>query len=118
MNVNIVREKEYQAICHPDVKMKLRNLSTSEFRKSVIFHNAKKYKNGRIKKPAQIEYDLDIMFDCMVSGITNLTVTDENNEVVEIKTGQDILDNPGLNDLYLELVPILIKMEAKVESKN
>ena len=112
MNVNILREIDYEAKCYEGVKMKLRNLSMSEYRKSVIVHPAGK------KGTPQIEYDLDVMLNCMVSGITNLTVTDEGKKVVEIKTGQDILDCPGLNELYLELVPILIKMEARVDLKN
>ena len=112
MNVNILREIDYEAKCYKDVKMKLRNLSMSENRKSQIYH--RKTKN----KSAQIEYDLDVMFDCMIFDITNLTVTDENKKVVEIKTGKDILDNPGLNDLYNELVPVLIEMEARIDSKN
>jgi hypothetical protein len=118
MNVNIQREIEYTSKCFPDVKMKLRNLSTSEFRKSLIIHPEEKSNNGRIKKPVQIEYDMDIMFSCMVHDIKNLTITDEGKEVTKITNGRDILDNPGLNGLYLELLPILIKMEAKVDAKK
>ena len=92
--------------------MKLKNLTSSEYRASAIFHPEE---NG---KEAQFELDLDIMFNCMVSDIENLSLTDENKKTIEIKTGQDILDNPGINDLYLELVPVLIKMEARIDSKN
>jgi len=112
MNVNIQREIDYTAKCFPDVKMKLRNLTSSQFKKSVTYHPPKKN-----KKP-QLEFDTDIMVDSMVFDITNLTVTDEQKKVVEIKTGKDILDTPGLDDLYLELIPVLMKMEARVDAKN
>ena len=112
MNINIQREIDYTSKLFPDVKMKLRNLTSSQYKKSVTYHPAKKN-----KKP-QLEFDLDIMFDCMVFDITNLTVTDEKKEVVEIKTGKDVIDSPGLNDLYLELSSVLLKMEARVDAKN
>ncbi len=112
MNINIVREVDYKAKCYEDVTMKLRNLTSSEFKKSVTYHPAGE------KKTAQLEYDLNVMIGFMVFDITNLTVTDEKKEVVEIKTGTDILDNPGLNDLYLEVSSVLLKMEARVDSKN
>jgi len=112
MNRTIQRSVVYEAKCIKNVKMKLKNLSMSEYRNSRIFHPEK---NG---KPAQFELDLCLMVNCMVFDIENLSLTDENKETVEIKTGQDILDNPGLEDLYLELVPVLIKMEARIDSKN
>ena len=101
-----------------DVKMKLKNLSMSEYKKSVVFHPEVKDSSGNVSKVAQFEYDLDVMFSCMVSDIENLELTDENKKTVKIKNGQDILDNPGLNELYLELTPVLIKMEARINSKN
>lgn len=112
MNINIQREIDYTSKCFPDVKMKLRNLTSSQYKKSITYHPPKKN-----KKP-QLEFDMDIMLNCMVFDITNLTVTDENKEVMEIKTGKDILDSPGLNDLYLELIPVLMKMEARIDPKN
>lgn len=112
MNVNIQREIEYEAKCYKDVKMKLRNLTTSQTKKSFIYHPEEK------NKKRQLEYDMDFMFDCMVFDITNLTVTDENKKVVEIKTGKDIYDSPGLEELYLELLPVLRDMEARVDAKN
>ena len=118
MNRSIQRGIEYKAKCIKDVKMKLRNLSMSEYKRSVIFHPVEKDKSGKEIKPAQFEFDLDVMFSCMVFDIENLSLTDENKKTVEIKTGQDILDNPGLNDLYLELIPVLTKMEARVDAKN
>jgi len=118
MNINIQRSVEYKAKCYKNVKMELRNLSMSEYKKSVKYHPAVKDKDNNIIKEPQLEYDTDILFNCMVFNIENLTVTDENKKVKEIKTGQDILDNPGLNELYLELTPVLIKMEARIDSKN
>ena len=112
MNRSIIRSIDYVSNCIPDVKMKLKNLSMSDYKKSVIYHPAVK------KKPARFEYDMDVMFESMIFDIENLSLTDENKKTIEIKTGQDILDNPGINDLYLELTPVLIKMEARVDSKN
>ena len=118
MNRSIVRGIDYKAKCMKDVKMKLKNLSMSEYKKSVVFHPEVKDSSGNVSKVAQFEYDLDVMFSCMIFDIENLKLTDENKETVEIKTGRDILENPGLNDLYLELTSVLIKMEARVDSKN
>ena len=112
MNINIQREIDYTAKCYTDVKMKLKNLTLSEYRKCATYHPAKG------KKTAQLEYDMDAMIDLMVFDVTNLTVTDEKKKVVEIKTGKNIIDNPGVDELYSELIPILMKMSARVDAKN
>ena len=118
MNINIQRSIKYKAKCYKNVEMELKNLSMSQYKQSMIYHPPEKDTDGEVIKVAQIEYDLDVMFRYMVSDIINLTITDENKKVIDIKTGIDILNNPGLNDLYNELTPVLIKMEARVDSKN
>lgn len=124
MNVNIQREIEYIPKCDNNKKsdkpcvITIRNLSMSESRKVLIIHPVEKDKDDNIIKDKVLEYDLDFMFNVMITNITNNTVTDEKGEVKEIKTGQDILDSPGLDKLYLELVKVLTKMEARVNTKN
>ena len=124
MNTNIKRSIEYIPKCDDNKKsdnpcvITIRNLTMSEARKALIIHAVEKDKKGEIIKDKILEYDLDFMFNVMITNITNNTVTDEKGEIEEIKTGQDILDSPGLDKLYLELVPVLIKMEARVNAKN
>lgn len=124
MNTNIKRSIEYIPKCYDNEKSEkpcvitIRNLNMSEARKCLIVHPVEKDKKGNIIKDKIFEYDLDFMFKVMITDVTNNTVTDENGVVENIKTGQDILDSPGLDKLYLELIPVLTKMEARVNTKN
>lgn len=124
MNTNIKRVIEYTPKCDGNDKSEkpsvitIRNLTMSEARKSIIIHPIEKDKDGNIIKDKILEYDVDYLFKVMITDITNNTVTDEKGVVEDIKTGKDIVDNPGLNELYLELIPVLTKMSARVDAKN
>lgn len=111
MNINIKRMVDYDVKCYEGVKIKVRCMYTSEIEKS--------YRTIKTDKdPVKIEWDMDFIFKTMILEISNLTLTDENNVVTEIKTAEDILYNPGLEELYLELTPLLLSMTARVDAKN
>jgi len=112
MNINILRSVDYETKCYEGVTMQLRNMIQTQFRKCVKFHSATK------NKKAQLEYDIDLLFEYMVFDIKGLTLTDEKGIVTTIETGKDIMDNPGLDELVTELIPVLMEMEARVDPKN
>lgn len=116
MNRNIKRFVDYDVKCCEGVKIKIKNMTSSDMEKSYdrIRPNAKDKKKGEMK----IEWDMDFIFKCMIVDVKDLTITDEDGKVVEIKTADDILYNPGLDDLYLELSGILLSMSARVDAKN
>ena len=72
---------------------------------------------GKIIKPATFAYDTTKMFEYMILDIENLTLT-EGDKITEIKNGIDIVNNPGLDNLYMELYIVLIGMDARVNAKN
>lgn len=74
--------------------------------------------DGDVVTPARYAVDPVKLFKHMVIGVTNLSIEDENGKVVECKRGNDILKNPGYNMLYLELVPVLIGIETRINEKN
>ncbi len=117
MNINIKRTIDYDAQCYKDVKIKLKYLTTGETEDVREFIPIVKDRKGKIVKPATFAYDTKKMFEYMVLDIENLTIT-EDGKVIEIKNGIDIFNNPGLDDLYLELYVVLIGMDARVDAKN
>ena len=96
----------------------LRFLTTSEFddcydiTPQIINEKGKKIGGGKIT------VDRKKMFLAAVKGFKNFTVTDESNKKVEIKTAQDVLDTPGLEDLFFEIIIFVRKMESRVDLKN
>ena len=96
----------------------LKYITTSEFdvcyeiEPQIVNEKGKKVGGGRIT------VDKKSMFLFAVKGFKNFTITDESEKKIEIKTGQDVLDNPGLADLYLEIITFIRGMESRVDSKN
>lgn len=111
MNINIKRMIDYDVKCYKGVKIKIRCMNSSEMEKSYTLIKTE-------KKLSKIEWDMDFIFKAMIVEITGLTLTDENKEVTEIKKAEDILYNPGLEKLYLELTSLLLSMSARVDAKN
>ena len=66
----------------------------------------------------QVTVDRKKMFLFATMGITNFTVTDETGKKTEIKTGEDLLASPGLEDLFFEAIAYIRVMDARVDSKN
>ena len=117
MNINIKRTVDYNVKCYKDVKIKLKYLTTGESENVTEFVPAILDIEGNTVTPARMAYDTVKMFQYMVMEIDNLTLT-EGDKITEIKTGTDIVKNPGLDKLYLELLPVLMKMDARVDAKN
>jgi len=96
----------------------LKYITTSEFDEcydiepQIVDEKGKKIAGGKIT------VDKKKMFLFAVKGFKNFTLTDESDKKIEIKTGQDVLDNPGLEGLFLEIITFIRGMEAKVNSKN
>ncbi len=123
MNRNIKRTEEYipkldgNRKAEKPVKIKLKHLTSGEIAEVREYIPEVKGKGKKIIKPASFAFDTEKMFEYMILDIENLTIT-EDGKVTEIKTGMDIINNPGLDDLYLELYVALIGMSARVDSKN
>ena len=117
MNINIKSTVDYEVKCYEGVKIKLKYLTVGETQEVREYIPAKKNSKDKIIKPATFAYDTEKMFKYMVLKIENLTLT-ENGKVTEIKNGIDIFNNPGLDDLYMELYVVLIGMDARVDLKN
>jgi len=96
----------------------LKYMTTSEFddcydiTPQIINEKGKKIGGGNIT------VNKKKMFLFVVKAFKNFTITDEKDKQVEINTGQDVLDNPGLEDLFLEIVTFIRGMEARVDLKN
>ncbi len=118
MDVKIKRTMDYDVKCYKDVKIKLKYLSTGEAADVMEYVPAELDIEGNEERPARMAYDTTKMLKYMVMEIENLTVTDENNKKIEINKGTDIVMNPGLDKLYLEILPVLMKMDARVDAKN
>ena len=117
MNVNIKRTKDYKVKCYENVNIKLKYLSTGEAEDVMDYVPPILDIGGKVKTPARMAYDTVKMLKYMVIEIDNLTVT-EDGKTVDIKNGNDVVVNPGLDKLYIELIPILMKMDARVDAKN
>ncbi len=117
MDVKIKRTMDYDVKCYKDVKIKLKYLTTGEAADVMEYIPAILDIEGNEETPARMAYDTAKMLIYMVMEIDNLTVT-EDGKKTEIKKGSDIVKNPGLNELYLEIVPVLLKMDARVDAKN
>ena len=96
----------------------LKYITTSEF--DDCYDISPQIVNEKGKKVAggSITVDKKRMFLSAVKGFKNFTVTDESDKKIEIETGQDVLDTPGLEGLFLEIITFIRGMEARVDSKN
>ena len=65
-----------------------------------------------------ITVDRGKMFLYAVVEILNLTTIDENGKKTKIKTGEDLLKSPGLEDLYFEVIAFVKGMDARLDVKN
>ena len=101
----------YDVKCYPGVKIKLKYLTTEETEDCRDFVPAPADTGNRFA------YDVVKMIKYAVLEIENLNLT-EDGKVTEIKIGSDIANNPGLEDLYTELVSVLTVMDARVDAKN
>ncbi len=117
MNINIKKTQDYQVKCYKGVKIKLKHLTTGESADVMDYVPAVLDIDGNTETPARMAYDTAKLFKYMVMEVENLTLT-ADKKIIEIKNGSDIILNPGLNDLYIELVPVLLKMDARVDAKN
>ena len=117
MNMNINRTVDYDVKCYEGVKIKLKYLTTGETKDVTQYIPAGLDIEGNIKTSAKVAYDTIKMLKYMVIEVDTLTLT-EGKKVTEIKTGSDIAKNPGLDKLYAELIPVLLKMDARVDAKN
>lgn len=117
MNIEIKRTKDYDVKCYKGVKIKLKYLTVGETESIREFIPAEKDSKGKEIHPARFAYDTEKMFELMVIGVENLTIA-EDGKATEIKTGIDIFNNPGLDELYMELYFELIGMDARVDTKN
>ena len=97
---------------------KLKYLTTDEF--DDCYNITPQVVNVKGKQVAggSITVDKKKMFLYAVLGFTNFTITDESNKKIEIKTGQDVLDAPGLEGLFLEIITFIRGMESRVDTKN
>ena len=117
MNIDIKRTKDYNVKCYKGVKLKLKYLSIGEAEDVMEYIPPIVDIDGTKKSPARMAYDTVKMLKYMVIEIENLTLT-EGDKITEIQNGKDIAINPGLDELYIELCPILLKMDARVDAKN
>ena len=117
MNINIKRTEDYNVKCYKGVKIKLKYLTVGETAEVMEYIPAVLDIEGKTETAARMAYDTVKLFKYMVMEIDNLTLT-EDGKKTEIKKGRDIVLNPGLNELYIELLPVLINMDARVDAKN
>ncbi len=111
MDIKIKRTMDYDVKCYPGVKIKLKYLTMEET------EDVREFIPAVGDTPNRFAYDPIKTLKYAVLEIENLTII-EDGKKTEIKNGVDIADNPGLNELYMELFPVLIKMDARVDAKN
>ena len=123
MNINIKRTEMYipkldgNRKAEKPVKIKIKFMTVGETADVREYIPAVKDNEGKEIKRATFAYDTEKMFEYMVVDVENLTIT-EDGKATEIKNGTDIFNNPGLDNLYLELYIVLIGMDARVDAKN
>ena len=102
----------YDLKCEPGVKIKLKYLTSEET------EDCREFVPATDDTPNRFAYDIIKMIKYAVIEIENLTLTDEENKTVQITKGVDIAKNPALDDVYTELLPVMLKMDARVDAKN
>ena len=123
MNIRIKRTEDFIPKWNKNdksdlpVKFRLKYLTTIEKDDCLIFSPVKKDVKGKLAG-GEVTIDRTNMFKYSVMEIENLTISDENNKVSDIKTPEDLLNNPGMTELFYEVSTYIIKMDARGLSKN
>jgi len=110
VEIKIRRHWDFTSANYPDVKVKLRYLTTSELDDCWIIEKSK-------DKPT-FDVDMKKMVVLAVEKIDGLTIVDEAGKKEAIDTAQKLLDTPGLMDLYYEIYKEVVSSSARVDSKN
>ena len=122
--VKIRRQKEFtpkwdnNAKKEKPVKVIIRYLTPGEIDDTMVV----KYDQQAVTKVnpsgVVIEHDDQQMIRLAVTGIDNLEIEDETGATSTIKTGQEMIDTPGLEGLFYECLREIKSMNARVDTKN
>jgi len=125
MNVKIKRtidyvptwEKNRDNTTNPIV-FKLKYLSTFESDECYSITPLQLDIKGKKVGGGQVTVDRKKMFTFAVMEIENLTVTDESSKQTPIKTAEEMLMTPGMEELFFEVIAYIRGMDARQDPKN
>ena len=100
------------------VVVKIKHLTTEEFDSCYTISPQILNEKGVKIGGGGVTVDRRKMFLITIISLKNLTTEDESGTEKEIKTPQDVLDTPGLEDLYFELIAFVRGLESRIDSKN
>ncbi len=100
------------------IVVELKYLTTSEFDSCYVITPQMINTEGEQVAGGKVTVNRKKMFLYAVKKFRNFTTTDEKGEKKEIKTGQDLLDTPSLEDLFFELILFIREMESQIDTKK
>ncbi len=100
------------------IVVELKYLTTSEFDSCYDITPQMINIEGEQVAGGKVTVNRKKMFLYAVKKFRNFTTTDEKGEKKEIKTGQDLLDTPSLEDLFFELILFIREMESQIDTKK
>ncbi len=101
---------------HP-VVFHLRYLTTAELDDCIHAEPDRVTVKGKVAS-GKLTHDNKMLFRLAIVGIDALSVIDEKDEKIEIKSADDLLGSPGLELLYYEVLKFAHGMNARIDSKN
>lgn len=110
MKIQIRRQWVFESKLLEGVKVDLRYLTVAELDECWEI-------DKRDKKP-KFDINMKKMVSYAVERIHNLSVVDEKKKEIKIITAEQLLDTPGLMDLYYEIYAEVVTSNARVDSKN
>ena len=97
----------------------LKYLTSSEYDDCFGISPAEFDDQGKKITGGEVTIDRKKMFLAAVTEILNFNTVDERNEKMAIKTGQDMLDCPGTEDLFFEIITFIRSTDVEeTDSKN
>lgn len=95
----------------------LRYLTSAELDDCIRVEPDRVTVKGKITS-GKLTHDNQLLFRLAIASIGNLSVIDEEDEKAEIVSADDLLNSPGFELLYYEVVKFIAGMNSRIDSKN